>query len=99
MLTPGSSWPNSWLNNSKAAMATPNQIKKRDKYAHKNSQVKKGNVRLNVGEANHIDLETFNSEAYSKALARAIAKDEFTRGSSTFWMKSDRKPITISFEQ
>ena len=80
-------------------MATPNQVKKRHRYAAKSSQVKKGNVRLNVGEANQIDLETFNSEDYFKALERAIAKDEFTRASSSFWIKSDCEPITISFEK
>jgi len=37
-------------------MATPNQIKKRHKYADKNPQIKKGDIRLNLGENNHIDL-------------------------------------------
>ena len=70
-------------------MATPTQIKKRDKYADKPKQVINNNIRLNPGEHNHIDYETFNSKEYSKALARAIEKDSFTRGGTTFWIGSN----------
>ena len=80
-------------------MATPNQIKKRHKYADKNPQIKKSGIRLNLGENNHIDPKDFDSEDYNRAFARAIAIDPFTSASTAFWMKSNRKPITIFFEK
>ena len=80
-------------------MATPAQIKKRDKYADKPKQVINNNIRLNLGEHNHIDYETFNSKEYNKALARATEKDPFTRGGTTFWMESNREPITLLIEK
>ena len=80
-------------------MATPNQIKKRHKYADKNPQIKKGDIRLNLGENNHIDPKDFDSEEYNRALLRATAKDPYTRASTTFWMESNRKPITIFIEK
>ena len=80
-------------------MATPNQIKKRHKYADKNPQIKKGDIRLNLGENNHIDPKDFDSEDYNRALLRATAKDPYTRASTTFWMESNREPITIFIEK
>ena len=80
-------------------MATPNQIKKRHKYADKNPQIKKGDIRLNLGENNHIDPKDFDSEEYNRALLRATAKDPYTRASTTFWMESNREPITIFIEK
>ena len=71
-------------------MATSNQIKKRHKYADKNPQIKKGVIRLNLGENNYIDPKDFDSEDYNRALARAIGIDPFTRASTTFWMESKR---------
>ena len=78
-------------------MATPNQVKRNNKYANK-TQVKKDKIRLNLGENNHIDPKDFDSEDYNRALARAIAKDPLTRASTTFWMESNRKPITLFIE-
>ena len=80
-------------------MATPNQIKKRHKYADKNHQIKKSGIRLNLGENNHIDPKDFDSEDYNRALARAISKDPLKRASSTFWMESNREAITIFIEK
>ena len=79
-------------------MATPNQIKKRHKYADKNPQIKKGDIRLNLGENNHIDPKDFDSEDYNRALARSIAKAPFTRASYSFWIEINRKLITIFIE-
>jgi len=69
-----------------------------NKYANK-SQIKKGDIRLNLRENNHIDLKDFDSEHYKKALVRAIAKDPFTRTSTTFCMESNREPIRIFIEK
>ena len=80
-------------------MPTSAQSKKRDKYADKPKQVIKNNFRLNLGENNQIDSKDFDSEDYNRALARAIAKDPLTRASSTFWMESNREPITIFIEK
>ena len=80
-------------------MATSNQIKKRHKYADKNPQIKKSAIRLNLGENNHIDPKDFDSEEYNRALLRATAKDPYTRASTTFWMESNREPITIFIEK
>ena len=80
-------------------MATPNQIKKRHKYADKNPQIKKSGIHLNLGEHNHIYYETFNSKEYNKALARATEKDLFTRASTSFWMESNREPIILLIEK
>ena len=79
-------------------MAIPAQVKRNNKYANK-SQFKKGNIHLNLGENNQIDSKDFDSEEYNKALARAIAKDPLTRASTTFWMESNRKPITLFIEK
>ena len=76
-------------------MATPAQIKKRDKYADKPKQVINNNIRLNLGEHNHIDYETFNSQEYNKAFARATEIDPFTRAGNAFWMESNQEPLTI----
>ena len=78
-------------------MATPEQVKRKNKYANK--RIKSGDIRLNLGENNHIDSKDFDSEDYNRALARAIAKDPFTRASSSFWMESNRKPITLLIEK
>ena len=80
-------------------MVTTNQIKKRHKYADKNPQIKKSGIRLNLGENNHIDPKDFDSEEYNRALLRATAKDPYTRASTTFWMESNREPITILIEK
>ena len=80
-------------------MATPGQIKMRDKYADKPKQIKSGKIRLTLGENNQVDLENLDSEDYNKALARATAKDPYTRASTTFWMESNREPITIFIEK
>ena len=80
-------------------MATPNQIKKRHKYADKNPQIKKGDIRLNLGEYNHIDPKDFDSEEYNRALLRATAKNPYTRAYTTFWMESIREPILIFIEK
>ena len=79
-------------------MATPNQVKRNNKYANK-TQVKKDKIRLNLGENNHIDPKDFDSEEYNRALLRATAKDPYTRASTTFWMESNRKPITLFIEK
>ena len=79
-------------------MASPEQVRRNNKYANK-SQVKKGDIRLNLGENNHIDPKDFDSEEYNRALLRATAKDPYTRASSTFWMESNREPITIFIEK
>ena len=78
-------------------MATPEQVRKKNKYANK--RIKSGDIRLNLGENNHIDSKDFDSEDYNRAFARAIAIDPFTSASTAFWMKSNRKPITIFFEK
>ena len=70
-------------------MATPAQIKKRDKYADKPKQVINNNIRFNLGEYNHIDSKDFDPEDYNRALSSAIAKDPLTRASSNFWMEGN----------
>ena len=40
-------------------MATPVQMKMRDKYADILKQIKSGKVRLNLGENNHVDFGSF----------------------------------------
>ena len=78
-------------------MATLEQIKRKNKYANK--RIKSDDICLNLGENNHIDPKDFDSEDYNRALARAIAKDPFTRASTTFWMESNREPITLLIEK
>ena len=78
-------------------MATQEQVKRKNKYVNK--RIQSGAIRINLGENNHIDPKDFDSEDYNRALARAIAIDPFTRASTAFWMKSNRKPITIFFEK
>ena len=80
-------------------MTIPAQKKMRDKYADKPKQIKSGKIRLTLGENNQVDFENLDSEDYNKALARAIAKDPYTRASSTFWMESKREPITLLIEK
>ncbi len=76
-------------------MATPAQMKKRDKYSDKPKQVINNHFRLNLGESNHVDLKDFDTEAYNKALVRATEKDPLTRAGTAFWMESNREPLTI----
>ena len=78
-------------------MAIPEQVRRKNKCANK--RIKSGDIRLNLGENNHIDPKDFDSEDYNRALARAIAKDPLTRASSTFWMESNREPITVFIEK
>ena len=78
-------------------MATPAQVKRKNKYTNK--RIKAGDIRLNLGENNHIDPKDFDSEDYNRALARAIAIDQFTRANTAFWIESKREPITIFIEK
>ncbi len=75
-------------------MATPAQIKKRDKYADKPKQVINNNIRLNLGEFNEVSLENLNSKNYSRTLLRAQAKNEFTRSSGAFWFDNKEEALT-----
>ena len=49
-------------------MASPEQVKRKNKYANK--LIKTGNLRLNLDENNHIDLENSDSDYYNNASAR-----------------------------
>ena len=80
-------------------MTIPAQKKMRDKYADKPKQIKSGKIRLTLGENNQVDFQNVDSEDYNRALLRATAKDPYTRASSTFWMESNREPITIFIEK
>ena len=78
-------------------MATPAQIKKRDKYADKPKQVINNNIRLDLGEFNQVSLEVLNSDDYVRTFNRALAKDsdnEFTRAGGAYWFKNKEEALT-----
>ena len=78
-------------------MATQNQIKKRHKYADKNPQIKKGDIRLNLGEFNQVSLEVLNSDDYFRTFKRALSKDsdnEFTRAGGAYWFNNKEEALT-----
>ena len=75
-------------------MATQNQIKKRHKYSDKNPQIKKGDIRLNLGEFNEVSLENLDSNNYSRTLIRAQAKNQFTRSGGAYWFKNKEEALT-----
>lgn len=75
-------------------MVRPAQVKRNNKYAKK-SKLKKGDIRLNLGENNHIYPKDFDSGEYKKALARSKAKDPFKRAYITFFMVRDSPEADI----
>ena len=75
-------------------MATPAQIKKRDKYADKPKQAITNNIRLNLGEFNEVSLENLNSKNYSRTLLRAQAKNELIRSGGAYWFGNKEQALT-----